>query len=310
MANGVASFQVPMLNTSNYDNWSIKMKALLGAHEVWDIVEKGYVEPQDEATLSQTQKDNLKESRKRDKKALYLIYQALDDDGFEKISSATTAKDAWEKLQISHKGAEQVKKVRLQTLRGEFEALHMKESESISDYFSRVLAVSNQMKRNGEKLSDVRIMEKILRSLSPKFEHIVVIIEETKNLEEMTIDQLLGSLQAYEEKHKKKQDIVEQLFKMQVKDKEECRAPKNKVEEKAHYVENKNEEDVNLLLAYKVSGNVSFGDESKVPVKGKEKGYDIHMKDRSLSIRDDRNNLITKVPMPRNRMFLLNIRMM
>ncbi|KAK6137871.1 hypothetical protein DH2020_028379 [Rehmannia glutinosa] len=221
MANGVASFQVPMLNTSNYDNWSIKMKALLGAHEVWDIVEKGYVEPQDEATLSQTQKDNLKDSRKRDKKALYLIYQALDDDGFEKISSATTAKDAWEKLQTSHKGAEQVKKVRLQTLRGEFEALHMKESESISDYFSRVLAVSNQMKRNGEKLSDVRIMEKILRSLSPKFEHIVVIIEETKNLEEMTIDQLLGSLQAYEEKHKKKQDSVEQLFKMQVKDKEE-----------------------------------------------------------------------------------------
>ncbi|KAK6126966.1 hypothetical protein DH2020_039294 [Rehmannia glutinosa] len=300
MANGVASFQVPMLNTNNYDNWSIKMKALLGAHKVWDIVEKGYVEPQDEATLSQTQKDNLKDSRKRDKKALYLIYQALDDDGFEKISSATTAKDAWEKLQTSHKGAEQVKKVRLQTLRGEFEALHMKESESISDYFSRVLAVSNQMKRNGEKLSDVRIMEKILRSLSPKFEHIVVIIEETKNLEEMTIDQLLGSLQAYEEKHKKKQDIVEQLFKMQVKDKE-CRALKNKVEEKAHYVENKNE-DVNLLLAYKVYYVPNM--KSNILSLGKllEKGYDIHMKDRSLSIRDDRNNLITKVPMSRNRM--------
>ncbi|KAK6134376.1 hypothetical protein DH2020_031883 [Rehmannia glutinosa] len=270
MPNGVASFQVSMLNTSNYDNWSIKMKTILGAHDVWDIVEKGYVESQDETTLSQTQKDNLKESRKRDKKALYLIYQALDDDGFEKISSATTAKDAWEKLQISHKGAEQVKKVR------------------------------PNIKR---------------------FEHIVVIIEETKNLEEMTIDQLLGSLQAYEEKHKKKQDIVQRLFKMQVKDKEEsmsnergqhgrgrfqgrgrgrgraregfnnnedrrefptggrgrsnprtryeksqtkcyncqkfghyaseCRAPKTKVEEKAHYVENKNEEDVNLLLAYK-----------------------------------------------------------
>ena len=40
MANGVASFQVPTLNNNNYDNWSIKMKALLGAHDVWDIVEK------------------------------------------------------------------------------------------------------------------------------------------------------------------------------------------------------------------------------------------------------------------------------
>ncbi|KAL5789098.1 hypothetical protein ACOSQ2_003986 [Xanthoceras sorbifolium] len=217
----MASFQVPTLKNENYDNWSIKMKALLGAHDVWEVVEKGYTEPEDESTLSQTQKDSLKDSRKRDKKALYLIYQALDDDGFEKISSASSAKQAWEKLQIPYKGVEKVKKVRLQTLRGEFESLHMKASESISDYFSRVAAVSNQLKRNGEKLEDVRIIEKILRSLDPKFEHIVVTIEETKDLEEMTIEQLQGSLQAYEEKQKRKQGINEQLLKMQLKEKEE-----------------------------------------------------------------------------------------
>ncbi|KAL5827884.1 hypothetical protein ACOSQ3_019735 [Xanthoceras sorbifolium] len=89
MANGMASFQVPTLKNENYDNWSIKMKALLGAHDVWEVVEKGYTKLEDESTLSQTQKDSLKDLRKKDKKALYLIYQALDDDGFEKISSAT-----------------------------------------------------------------------------------------------------------------------------------------------------------------------------------------------------------------------------
>ena len=64
----------------------------------------------------------------------------------------------------------------------------MKSSKPISAYFTRVLTVSNQLKRNGEELEDTRIMEKILRLLDPKFELIVVTIEETKNLVDMTIE--------------------------------------------------------------------------------------------------------------------------
>nr|XP_028952653.1 uncharacterized protein LOC114822461 [Malus domestica] len=164
MANNVmAAFQVPVVNNNNFDNWSIKMKALLGAHDVWEVMEKGYIELEDEDTLIQAQKESLKDSRKRDKKVLYFIYQALDDNGFEKVSSATSTK-------------------------------------------------------NGEKL-DVRIMEKILRSLDPKFEHIVVTIEETKDLKEISIEHLMGSLQAYEEKHKNRQGNDEQLLKTHVQPK-------------------------------------------------------------------------------------------
>ena len=36
----------------------------------------------------------------------------------------------------------------------------MKGGKTVSDYFFRVLAVSNQLKRNGKKLEDVRIIER------------------------------------------------------------------------------------------------------------------------------------------------------
>lgn len=41
-------------------------------------------------------------------------------------------------------------------------------------------------------------MKKIFRSLTSKFEHVVCLIKESKDIEEMDIDELLGSLIVYE----------------------------------------------------------------------------------------------------------------
>ena len=118
--------------------------------------------PENEATLTTVRKENLKDLKKKENKVKYLIFQSLDEDAFEMIAGATSSKEACEKLETSYKGAEQVKNVRLQTLRGEFESLHMKASELIFDYFTRVVTVSNELKRNDEELKEVRIIEKIL----------------------------------------------------------------------------------------------------------------------------------------------------
>ena len=199
------------------------MKVLLGSQDVWDIVNNGYEEPKSDTTLSQTQRESLQNTKKRDQKALTIIHQVIDDSNFEKISGATTAHQTWNFLEKTYKGVDRVKKICLQKLRGNYESLHMKESESVSYYTLRLLAVVNEMKRYGETISDEQVVDKILRSLDEKFNFIVVAIEESKDLSTMSIDQLMGSLQAHEKKILKNKQTTEQLFqsKLNFKDKED-----------------------------------------------------------------------------------------
>ncbi|KAK2990860.1 hypothetical protein RJ640_002844 [Escallonia rubra] len=129
------------------------------------------------------------------------------------VLEATTAKRAWDTLENVFKGIDKVKKVRLQSLRGEFESLQMKDSETIFEYISRVLSVVNQFERNGEEMVDSRVVEKILRSLDPKFDHVVVAIEESNDTETMTVDELSGKLQVHEDKIKRRnKEPIEQAL--------------------------------------------------------------------------------------------------
>lgn len=60
----------------------------------------------------------------------------------------------------------------------DFEAMKMKQSESISNYFSRVKIIVNQSKKYEDKIEDVRMAEKIVRFLTPTFNYVVCVMEE------------------------------------------------------------------------------------------------------------------------------------
>ena len=61
---------------------------------MWDIVNNGYEEPESDTALSQAQRENSQNTKKRDQKALTIIHQAIDDSNFEKIYGATIAHQA------------------------------------------------------------------------------------------------------------------------------------------------------------------------------------------------------------------------
>jgi hypothetical protein len=81
-------------------------------------------------------------------------------------------------LQELNQEVNKARKVCFQKLRGDFEKLHMLKSENISEYFTRVLTIYNQMKRYKEKMEETRVVEKILLSLRKKFYYVVIAIEE------------------------------------------------------------------------------------------------------------------------------------
>ena len=89
-----------------------------------------------------------------------------------------------------------MKKVKLQSLCKQYENLSMKNNEKIPDYISRGILITNEMKSCGETLSEESIIEKVLRSLTPQFDYIVVAIEHSKYLSTMRIEEMQSSLEA------------------------------------------------------------------------------------------------------------------
>ncbi|XP_050909929.1 uncharacterized protein LOC127123784 [Lathyrus oleraceus] len=80
----------------------------------------------------------------------------------------------------------------------------MRSSEGVTEYFSRVMTVANKMRIYGEDISDVKVVEKILRSLTEKFNYIVCSIEESKDINDLSIDELQSSLIVHEQKFQRR----------------------------------------------------------------------------------------------------------
>ncbi|KAL4304133.1 hypothetical protein GQ457_10G005800 [Hibiscus cannabinus] len=75
----------------------------------------------------------------------------------------------------------------------------MKEGESVFEYFGITLTIANKMKAHGESMCHVKIVEKILRSMTSKFVYVVCSIEESNDVDILTIDELQSSLLVHEQ---------------------------------------------------------------------------------------------------------------
>ncbi|GJR15369.1 retrovirus-related pol polyprotein from transposon TNT 1-94, partial [Tanacetum coccineum] len=87
-----------------------------------ELVETGYTEPIDAATLVGNELKVWKETRKKDKTTLYLLYKAVDELGFEKIVGAKTSKEMWDILERELKESKDLNVLTIDELAGSLEA--------------------------------------------------------------------------------------------------------------------------------------------------------------------------------------------
>ncbi|KAA0066292.1 gag-pol polyprotein [Cucumis melo var. makuwa] len=127
-------------------------------------------------------------------RAINAIFNGVDLNVFKLINSCITAKEAWKILEIAYEGTSKVKISRLQLITSKFEALKMTKDESVSEYNERVLEIANDSLLLGEKISESKIVRKVLRSLPRKFDMKVTVIEEAQDMTILKLDELFGSL--------------------------------------------------------------------------------------------------------------------
>ena len=80
-------------------------------------------------------------------------------------------------MRLEYQGDTQVQAVKLQGLRRDFKNLSMCETDLVGDYFSRVMGIVSKHRSYGEDITNQKVVEKILRNMSPKFDFVVPSIE-------------------------------------------------------------------------------------------------------------------------------------
>ena len=173
------------------------MRAFLQSldEKMWQVVEIGWTKP----TKAPANWDDAKiKAANFNSKALNVLFSAVTNEEFKKISSTETAKKAWTILQTTYKGTKAVKDSKLQRLITSFEEIKMEKDESFDEFYAKLKDIVNSAFNLGETIPEPKIVRKVLRSLPKRFHAKITAIEESKDIDKIPLTKLVGNLQTYE----------------------------------------------------------------------------------------------------------------
>ncbi|RVW15008.1 hypothetical protein CK203_090453 [Vitis vinifera] len=123
------------------------------------------------------------EASENNARAMYSIFNAISTDEFRRIATCTSAKEAWDILQVTHEGTNAVKVSKLQMLTSRFETIRMEDHENFGEFYAKLMDIVNSSFNLGEPIPNSKVVRKILRSLPERFRAKVTAIEESKDVD-------------------------------------------------------------------------------------------------------------------------------
>ncbi|KAG9444907.1 hypothetical protein H6P81_016247 [Aristolochia fimbriata] len=94
-------------------------------------------------------------------KALNAYFGGIDEEQFRRVSTCTTAKEAWKILEVHYEGTESVSAVKLQMLMTQFELMRMTDEETILEFEGKSKDIANQSAHLGDKIPQDRLVKKM-----------------------------------------------------------------------------------------------------------------------------------------------------
>ena len=122
----------------------------------------------------------------------------MTNEEFKRISSTEVAKEVWTILETTYEGTKAVKTVKLQRLTRCFEEISTEEDKTFDEFYAKLKDIVNSAFNVGVSIAKSKIVRKILRSLPERFHAKITVIEEVKDIDQITLTELVGNLQTYE----------------------------------------------------------------------------------------------------------------
>ncbi|GJS02687.1 DUF4219 domain-containing protein [Tanacetum coccineum] len=132
----------------------------------------------------------------KDGKDVVTPYEKLDENQKKMLSKNDEAK--MDSLITTHQGNKQVKDNKIDLFVQKYEEFTITDDETIDCAFSRFNTIITSLKALDESFSSRNYVRRFLRALPSKWRPKVTAIEESKDLSNLSLDELVGNLKVYE----------------------------------------------------------------------------------------------------------------